>query len=121
MLRVPCWVDSGTLPDGDDLDSICNFGFRFQGISGHTFRSGVNNFGVEKTPLHCQVIYCEVAVGRSHVTDAEPENVRIPTGFDSLYISREKLDRNADGEFSIAEYQAAANFDYRDAMYVVTA
>jgi hypothetical protein len=116
MLRVPCWVDSSTLPDGDNLDSICNHGFKFQGISGFTFRSGVNDFGVEKTPITCQAMYCEVAVGRSHVTDADPEVTRIPPGFDSLYISREKLDRNGDGEFSIAEYQAAANFDYRDAM-----
>ena len=120
MLRLPCWTDTNSLPEGDSVDSVCSYGFRFHGLPGFSFRSGVNSFGVDaedgEESWSCQAFYCEVAVGRAHVTDEEQEVARPPLGFDSLYVSREKLDRNQDGEFSVSEYQAVANFEFRDAM-----
>ena len=116
MLRMPCWTETGALPEGDSLDSICASGFRFQGESGYCFRSGANDFGVseDEGPQSCQALYSEVAVGRARVTDADPTLTRIPPGFDSFYVSQQPLDRNRDGVFSISEYHHAATFSSRD-------
>jgi hypothetical protein len=115
-LRVSCWVDTATLPEGDTLDDLCRHGFRFHSIPGYYFRTG----GLVDPPEHTsnnthQFVYCEVAIGRSRVNDSIHPTTRIPAGFDSFYVPTEKLDRNEDGEFSISEYQAAANFNFRDA------
>lgn len=115
LLRVPCWVDTTTLPEGDSIDELCRFGFRFQSVPGLYFRTGGIIDPPELTSSNTyQGVYCEVAIGRSRVNDNVDPAGRIPVGFDSYYIPNEKLDRNQDGEFSIAEYQAAANFNFRE-------
>jgi hypothetical protein len=115
LLRVPCWVDTSTLPEGDSLDDLCRHGFRFHSIPGSYFRTGgiIDPPELTSSNTH-QLVYCEVAIGRSRVNDTIHPTSRIPPGFDSFYVPTDKLDRNADGEFSISEYEAAANFNYRE-------
>ena len=119
LLRVPCWIDTTTLPEGDSIDEISKYGFRFHSTPGFYFRTGSLIDSPELTSSNTfQLVYCEVAIGRSRVNDNLNPSSRIPPGFDSFYLPIDKLDRNEDGEFSINEYQAAAHFNYREPKFL---
>jgi hypothetical protein len=112
LLRVPCWISADELPDTDGVNDICRRGFQFNGIGGMIFSTGVIDFNKSS---NVQLVYCEVAVGRAFVQDRDIALVsNLPPGYNSFYIPKHALDRNEDGEFSLNEYEAAANFEYRN-------
>ena len=130
MMKLASWIDHKSLDaTTNSLEMICERGFEFDGDTtkqgqGMTFSTGVleqlsDKQFKERSEEEDQIfVYSEIAVGRSFIYDGESsghENKNIPAGYDSLYISRHALDRNRDGVFSLQEYQAAANFEGRDA------
>jgi hypothetical protein len=118
LLRIPCWVVAETLPESDKLQDICKRGFKFIDKGGMLFTTGVVDIDLSMTST--QLVYCELAVGRAYVQDAQlVASSNIPPGYDSFYVPPHQLDRNNDGEFSIAEYQAAANFEFRSVRYLL--
>ena len=116
MLKVACWSHSNTI-EGCSLEDICTKGVRFDRTEagGMEFKTGVIDFSSDLAlyTSYC-LVYFEVAVGRAYVSDKDVKLMKIPAGYDSLYIPPVPLDRNNDGEFDLSEYQSAAQFDNRD-------
>jgi hypothetical protein len=114
LLRLPSWVKTEDLPDDNSLDEICHYGFQLHNTNGMSFSTG--NVDILQDSSVKQLVYCELAVGRARVCDPADitSSCAIPEGFDSLYVPQERVDRNNDGELTMEEYDAAANFDFRD-------
>ena len=119
MLRLPSWVKTEDLPEENSVDEICQYGFQLHNTNGMTFSTGAVDLTPDATVTQ-QLVYCELAVGRARV--AEPDEISkscvIPEGYDSLYISQKPIDSNNDGQISTEEYNAAANFGFRDSRCV---
>lgn len=115
LLRVSSWVDPGNI-EGGAIEDVSRDGFNFNQSGGMIFETGVLQFPqTVKGEFNEKVLlYTEVAVGRPFVYDGNPNVHRVPKGYDSFYIPSKPLDRNNDGEFSLEEYHAAAQFDGRD-------
>lgn len=119
LLRLPSWVKEDDLPEDNSLEEICQYGFQLQNTTGMLFTTGNVDVIPSSHPSEIKrLIYCEVAVGRAKVGDphevASSTIAPLPQGFDSFYIPHERVDQNNDGELTMEEYDAAANFDFRD-------
>jgi hypothetical protein len=124
-------VKTEDLPAGDSLEEICQFGFQFHTSNGMQFSTGNVDFSPDVFHRHTntgqvkqQLVYCEVAVGRALVCDHDDPaftSAAVTEGYDSLYIPQERVDRNDDGEITMDEYDAAANFDFRVPRYILYA
>lgn len=125
LLRLPAWVNTEELPEDNCLDEICQYGFQLHNTKGMSFSTGNIPNLIPNADVAQQLVYCELAVGRARVCDpaeiapTSTEAVIIPEGYDSLYVPQERVDRNNDGELTMDEYDAAANFEFRDARYCV--
>jgi hypothetical protein len=134
LLRLPSWSNPDLLGDLNSVREVCTRGqFQFGPQGYMEFSTGVVDLpSTSKQPNKpMSLLFSEIAVGRSYVIDdlqAIAQKQRqsrgtggaagsLPAGFDSYYLTAEPLDRNHDGEFSLAEYQAAASFDNRDPKY----
>lgn len=118
LLKVTSWTVVESLTPANSLHSICSFGFKFPpgGMLFSTGNQDLNlNLCLNKSDNKCTLIFSEVAIGKSYVVDSIPSTVGLPSGYDSFYVTPQPLDRNNDGEFSLSEYRAAANFDGRPA------
>ena len=115
LLRVSTWVDPADI-EGGTIEDVSRSGFNFTESGGMVFETGVVRFpNTLKGVFNERVLlYTEAAVGRSFVYDGNPGMRRIPAGYNSFYLPSQPLDRNKDGEFSLEEYHAAAQFDGRD-------
>ena len=115
LLRVSTWVDPADI-EGGTIEDVSRSGFNFSQSGGMVFETGVLQLANTLKGEYNEkvLLYTEVAVGRSFVYDGNPGMRRIPEGYDSFYIPSQPLDRNNDGEFSLEEYHAAAQFDGRD-------
>ena len=120
LLRVPSWVNAEDLPEDNSLEEIGLYGFQLQNTKGMSFSTGIVD--MFPTTTMKQFVYCEVAVGRARVCDPEEISAvtAIPAGFDSLYVPQERVDRDNNGEVTMEEYDAAANFDFRNPRYGFT-
>jgi hypothetical protein len=120
MLKTQGWYNAEELPGDNNLEQVCLRGFHYDPVEtkGLEFSTGVIDFPDDSYLHldHCFVFY-EIAIGRSFVYDGNLSSAMVPTGFDSLYIPDQPLDRNRDGKFSLQEYQSAASFDNRDSRY----
>jgi hypothetical protein len=118
MQRVHSLVSVESLASENSIESLCTRGY-YLGKSSHAgalFSTGaiyLPNKDIIYTKEY-QYAFFEIAIGRSYAYDGNLMNVKIPTGYDSLYIPEQPLDRNQDGKFSLQEYRNAATFDDRD-------
>lgn len=121
LLRVSAWVDPADI-EGGTIEDVSKNGFSFSQSGGMLFETGVLRLvGTPKGEYSERVmLYTEVAVGRPFVYDGNPGMRRVPGGYDSFYIPSQPLDRNNDGQFSLEEYHAAAQFDGRDPRWALT-
>lgn len=115
FLKVPCWLKVSEMGYENNIEYVAKRGITFTSASGMKFSTGridLTNMRNGKTS-DTILVFCEVAVGRALVTDEENFVKPIPPGYDSYYCPLEPLDRDKDGNFSLAEYSAAANFGGR--------
>ena len=121
MLTLPCWLSESSFDSTNTVHNICTKGFNCKDSIGGGiafFHGSFDSTIIEDENVGEHVyIYSDVCVGRSFVADPDSDKIT-PTGYDSLYLLHQKMDRNNDGEFSIQEYQSAASFDSRPALYV---
>lgn len=121
LLRLPTWVKKEDLPVDNSVEEICKYGFQLHNTNGIALSTG--NISIVPDSLPKQLIYCEAAVGRARLCD--PADITssppptIPKGYNSLYVPQARADRNDDGELTAEEYEAAANFDFRNPRCVV--
>jgi hypothetical protein len=125
MLKMICLE----IIDKNDIDKkmeeICVNNLSYNNKNGKKFSTGIINDDLFHHYDQYCLVYYEVAVGRSYVSDmlltssSTKENndlndIKLPTGYDSFYIPPYPLDRNNDGEFDLEEYQIASSFQYRN-------
>lgn len=118
LLRLQCWYDSDFCVGVNNLENVCAHGFQVDAAeaqqAGLILPVGIiPPAGDSQLQRECCFILLDVAVGRSFVFDGNLQGSHIPTGYDSLYIPDQQLDRNKDGKFSLQEYNNVANFDFR--------
>jgi len=125
MLKMICLeiIDKNDIEK--KLEEICINNLSYNNKNGKKFSTGIiNDDSFHHYDQYC-LVYYEVAVGRSYVSDmfltssSTKENndlndIKLPTGYDSFYIPPYPLDRNNDGEFDLEEYQIASSFQYRN-------
>jgi hypothetical protein len=103
----------------NNIENIAKRGVTFNtSTSGMKFSTGRLDLQLnprsQGKPSESILIYCEVAVGRALITDEENFKQQLPSGYDSYYCPLEPLDRDKDGNFSLAEYNTAAQFGGRN-------
>lgn len=115
MLKLTSWTLADDLRPDNNLHDLCKRGFLLEngGLEFSTGKINIKKLAAGESPTKT-LVYSEIAVGRSYVTDEDPVDAVIPPGYDSFYIPPQSMDRNRDGEFSLQEYQAAAHFDGRN-------
>jgi hypothetical protein len=113
LLKVASWIRTSTLSHENNIENLSQRGFVFSQQDGMTFSTGNIALVMNSPTQDIVYVFCDVAVGKALVAEKKDISKEIPEGYDSFYIPAKSLDSNNDGEFSLAEYQAAASFDGR--------